>query len=91
MMLISINEHIDFTFPGDLVVDGSKHHHWTDDFFDQGKNILSYIPLYPVLGNHERDHAFYFTILNYPITDSWIRRTLVVQRPLKYSHYWYGL
>ena len=33
--------------------------------FDQGKNILSYLPLYPVRGNHERDHPF-FHYLNYP-------------------------
>ena len=61
--LSEINEHIDFLlFPGDLVDDGSKHLHWTNDFFDQGKNILSYLPLYPVLGNHERDHAFFFPL-----------------------------
>ena len=66
-VLSPINEHIDFLlFPGDLVDDGSNHHHWTDDFFDQGKNILSYIPLYPVLGNHERDHAFYFNYFELP-------------------------
>ena len=36
--LSEINEHIDFLlFPGDLVDDGSKHLHWTNDFFDQGK------------------------------------------------------
>ena len=69
--LSEINEHIDFLlFPGDLVDDGSKHHHWTNDFFDQGKNILSYLPLYPVPGNHERDHPFFFHYFELPLNGS---------------------
>ena len=69
--LSEINEHIDFLlFPGDLVDDGSKHHHWTNDFFDQGKNILSYLPLYPVPGNHERDHPFFFNYFELPLNGS---------------------
>ena len=66
--LSEINEHIDFLlFPGDLVDDGSKHLHWTNDFFDQGKNLFSYLPLYPVLGNHERDHPFFFHYFELPL------------------------
>ena len=66
--LSEINEHIDFLlFPGDLVDDGSKHLHWTNDFFGQGKNILSYLPLYPVLGNHERNHPFFFHYFELPL------------------------
>ncbi len=66
--LLQINEYIDFLlFPGDLVDDGSKHLHWTNDFFDQGKNILSYLPFYPVPGNHEGDHPFFFHYFELPL------------------------
>lgn len=39
--------------PGDLVPTGGSYNHWKDYFFSQGDSLLSHVPFYPVLGNHE--------------------------------------
>ncbi|MFZ1705450.1 MAG: fibronectin type III domain-containing protein [Saprospiraceae bacterium] len=39
--------------PGDLVQSGGTYTQWKNDFFDQGENLSTTVPLYPSLGNHE--------------------------------------
>jgi acid phosphatase type 7 len=39
--------------PGDLVQDGGNYNTWKTDFFDLGDSVTPYVPMYPVLGNHE--------------------------------------
>lgn len=52
--------------PGDLTVDGQVYTDWTNDFFRQSKKLLPYVPVYPVLGNHERNSDFYFNYFHLP-------------------------
>ena len=52
--------------PGDLVVNGNNISQWRDDFFGQGKNLFSEVPLYPVLGNHENNSDLYFKYFKLP-------------------------
>ena len=52
--------------PGDLTVDGLVYTDWTNDFFGQSQKILPYVPVYPVLGNHERNSDYYFNYFNLP-------------------------
>ncbi len=52
--------------PGDLVDNGNNHDEWVNDFFDSGKNLFSYVPIYPVLGNHENNSSFFFNYFNLP-------------------------
>ena len=52
--------------PGDLTVDGLVYTDWTEDFFGQSKKLLPYVPVYPVLGNHERNSDFYFNYFHLP-------------------------
>ncbi|MEM6804694.1 MAG: metallophosphoesterase family protein, partial [Bacteroidota bacterium] len=52
--------------PGDLTKDGPVYTDWTDDFFRQSKKLLPYVPVYPVLGNHERNSDFYFNYFHLP-------------------------
>lgn len=52
--------------PGDLVVEGLVYTDWTEDFFGQSKKLLPYVPVYPVLGNHERNSDFYFNYFHLP-------------------------
>ncbi len=52
--------------PGDLVDDGNNHSEWVDDFFESGKNLFSYVPIYPVLGNHENNSSFFFNYFTLP-------------------------
>ncbi len=52
--------------PGDLTKDGLNYTDWTNDFFGQSKSLLPYVPVYPVLGNHERNSDFYFNYFHLP-------------------------
>ncbi len=52
--------------PGDLVENGTKYHQWKDHFFNPSEKLFSTVPLYPVLGNHERNSEFYFKYFSLP-------------------------
>jgi hypothetical protein len=52
--------------PGDLVDNGNNHEEWVHDFFDAGKNLFSYVPIYPVLGNHENNSTYFFDYFDLP-------------------------
>jgi hypothetical protein len=52
--------------PGDLVVDGNNFGQWKNDFFNPSEQLFSQVPLYPVLGNHENNSAYYFTYFKLP-------------------------
>lgn len=45
---------------GDLVDQGFKKSDWIEDFFPNGHVLMSRIPVYHVLGNHEQDAPFYY-------------------------------
>ena len=65
--------------PGDLVKDGLEYTDWTNDFFRQSKALLPYVPVYPVLGNHERNSEFYFNYFHLPENGT----------PGYLEHWWY--
>ncbi|WKX77845.1 fibronectin type III domain-containing protein [Zobellia laminariae] len=52
--------------PGDLVENGTKYEQWQNDFFGPAKKLFSEIPVYPVLGNHEKNSAYYFKYFSLP-------------------------
>ncbi len=52
--------------PGDLVDDGTEHARWVDEYFAPAADLMSYVPFYPVIGNHERDHHFYDDFVRMP-------------------------
>ena len=52
--------------PGDLTKDGLVYTDWTNDFFGQSEKLLPYVPVYPVLGNHERNSDYYFNYFHLP-------------------------
>ncbi|MDX1939180.1 MAG: metallophosphoesterase [Saprospiraceae bacterium] len=45
---------------GDLVDQGFKKTDWTEHFFPNGQQLMSRVPIFPVLGNHEQDAPFYY-------------------------------
>ncbi len=45
---------------GDLVGCGWIKDQWTNDFFGSMRPLLSYVPLLPVLGNHDRNARLYY-------------------------------
>lgn len=52
--------------PGDLVENGTKYEQWKHDFFNPAETLFSEVPVYPVLGNHERNSKFYFKYFSLP-------------------------
>lgn len=65
--------------PGDLVSDGTNYTHWNDHFFRPSKNLFAEVPVYPVLGNHEKNTAFYFKYFSLPENGT----------PAYAEHWWY--
>ena len=45
---------------GDLVDKGMRKSDWLEDFFPKGHILMSRVPVYPVLGNHEQDAPYYY-------------------------------
>jgi hypothetical protein len=70
-----------FIVPGDLVQTGSNYSSWASTFFEPAKNLLSYVPLYPVPGNHEGNTPYFFQYFNLPMNG-----TMTNDYP---EHWWY--
>ena len=63
----SVNEHLHMVLiPGDLVDNGNNHEEWVNEFFKPSKNLFSYVPFYPVPGNHENNAHFFFDYFDLP-------------------------
>lgn len=65
--------------PGDLVENGSKYYQWKEHFFNPAEKLLAEVPVYPVLGNHERNSVFYFKYFSLPKNGT----------PAYAEHWWY--
>lgn len=52
--------------PGDLVTTGPNYSSWKNTFFDPANPLFSYVPVYPVLGNHEANTIHYFNYFQPP-------------------------
>ncbi|NJL75712.1 MAG: metallophosphoesterase [Saprospiraceae bacterium] len=51
---------------GDLVDKGLEKKDWLENFFPNGHQLMSRVPLYPVLGNHEQDAPYYYQYIVAP-------------------------
>ena len=51
---------------GDLVENGTVYDQWKQDFFNPAEKLLSQVPVYPVLGNHEGNSVYYFKYFSLP-------------------------
>lgn len=56
-----------FFLPGDLVQTGSNYGSWASTFFEPAEELLSYVPVYPVPGNHEGNTPYFFQYFNLPL------------------------
>ena len=75
-------EHIGYLMvPGDLVQTGGIYSSWASTFFEPAENLLSYVPLYPVPGNHEGNTPTFFKYFNLPMNG-----TMTNDYP---EHWWY--
>ncbi|MBF25497.1 MAG: hypothetical protein CMP49_03140 [Flavobacteriales bacterium] len=63
-----LNDNINLVLiPGDLVYNGLNYNEWQDNFFHQGDSLFSFVPLYPVPGNHENNSPYFFQYFNLPL------------------------
>lgn len=51
---------------GDLVDTGVDNSHWTQHFFPSMHELISRVPMFPVLGNHEQDARNYYQYMSLP-------------------------
>ena len=56
---------------GDLVNEGSIYSQWERLFFTPAQPLIDHVPIYPTLGNHERNAEHYFQYFSLPRTESW--------------------
>ena len=51
---------------GDVVDNGPDRKEWTDELFKPCAELFSRVPLYPCIGNHEKNHAHYYQYFSLP-------------------------
>ena len=56
---------------GDIVSDGLKGDKWEKQFFKPLSEVIAHIPIFPSLGNHEKNSEFYFRYFSLPNNESW--------------------
>lgn len=52
--------------PGDLTETGSNKENWTHEFFPSMEELISRVPIFPVLGNHEQNAHWYYDYMALP-------------------------
>ncbi|MCD6505332.1 metallophosphoesterase family protein [Candidatus Poribacteria bacterium] len=56
---------------GDLVSSGQYYGYWANQFFAPLEPLISHIPVWTVIGNHERSHVNYFNFFSLPGNEAW--------------------
>jgi phosphodiesterase/alkaline phosphatase D-like protein len=51
---------------GDVVDDGAAKGQWTGDLFKPCNELFGRVPVYPCIGNHEKNHAHYYKYFSLP-------------------------
>ncbi|HNS19131.1 MAG TPA: metallophosphoesterase family protein [Sedimentisphaerales bacterium] len=51
---------------GDIVGEGPKTEQWTDHFLRPAHGLMSRVPIFAILGNHDQDHANYYRYICNP-------------------------
>lgn len=51
---------------GDVVDNGPVKNEWVHDLFGPCKELFGRVPLFPCIGNHEKNHANYYTYFSLP-------------------------
>jgi len=51
---------------GDLVTTGTNKSHWTSHFFPNMRPLINRVPMFPILGNHEKNARHYYEYMDLP-------------------------
>ncbi|MBN1506189.1 MAG: metallophosphoesterase family protein [Sedimentisphaerales bacterium] len=54
---------------GDIVGDGRKKEEWTEEFLRPAHALMSRVPLFAILGNHDKDDQNYYRYLCSPVPE----------------------
>ena len=63
---------------GDLVDNGNSYSQWVNQFFEPASDLFSYVPMYPVFGNHEQNTDYFINYFDLPNNGT-----------LNYEEHWY--
>jgi len=58
---------------GDVVDDGADKKQWIDDLLVPGADLWARVALLPCIGNHEKNHAFYYQYFSLPSPEYYYR------------------
>lgn len=58
---------------GDVVDNGSDKKEWTDELFGPCRELFSRVPVFPCIGNHEKNHAHYYKYFSLPAPEYYYR------------------
>jgi len=59
---------------GDMVEEGKNYKNWDREFFHPTADLIAYVPLYPVIGNHEyngSERMWYYDFFSLPGNEQW--------------------
>ncbi len=56
---------------GDLVSAGKVYEQWKPQFFDPLAPLIRSVPIYTILGNHERNSDHYYSYFDLPNNEAW--------------------
>jgi len=59
---------------GDIVEEGMNYKNWDKEFFHPSADLIAYVPLYPVIGNHEyngSERMWYYDFFSPPGNEQW--------------------
>lgn len=56
---------------GDVVDDGFAKNQWLKDLFEPCAPLLAHVPVFPVIGNHEKDSHWYYDYFALPKPEYW--------------------
>ena len=56
---------------GDVVDNGPDKKEWTDELFKPCAELFGRVPLYPCIGNHEKNHAHYYQYFSLPAPENY--------------------
>ena len=60
---------------GDVVNDGPDKSEWVDEMFPSSWGLMSRVPMFPCIGNHEEDHPHYYQYFSLPDPEGWYTYT----------------
>ena len=60
---------------GDVVNDGPDKTEWVNEMLPSSWGLMSRVPMFPCIGNHEEDHAHYYQYFSLPDPESWYTYT----------------